>query len=277
MGRASVGHAARALGATAATTCLAVALAGAAPERIAAAVAPRAAVETVVLAGVVALAALAAGALATGCWALAAASLARATGRRAAALDRTARALTPDVLRRVVAAGVGVGLGLGGAVTATATETDLGWQPTTSVVPTATVGTTGVGAVSTDTVPIRSAPASSPATGTATTPAAPAAPPGTATPPPSTAQPSGAADAPAAAETATVRPGDSLWSLAAARLAGRPTDAEIAAAWPRWYEANRDVVGPDPDLLLPGQVLTVPTTDGTAGAAPTDATTGADR
>ena len=52
--------------------------------------------------------------------------------------------------------------------------------------------------------------------------------------------------------------GDTLWSIAARRLGEGATDAEVAAAWPRWYAANRDVVGPDPDLLLPGQVLHAP-------------------
>ena len=36
------------------------------------------------------------------------------------------------------------------------------------------------------------------------------------------------------------------------------TDAEIAQAWPAWHDANREVVGPDPDVLLPGQVLRPP-------------------
>lgn len=53
--------------------------------------------------------------------------------------------------------------------------------------------------------------------------------------------------------------GDTLWGIAAAHLGPAATDAEIAAAWPLWYEANRQVVGPDPDLLQPGQQLTVPT------------------
>jgi nucleoid-associated protein YgaU len=55
-----------------------------------------------------------------------------------------------------------------------------------------------------------------------------------------------------------VRRGDSLWAIAARHLGPRATDGEVAAEWPRWYAANRDVVGPDPDLLLPGQVLRSP-------------------
>ncbi len=56
-----------------------------------------------------------------------------------------------------------------------------------------------------------------------------------------------------------VRRGDSLWAIAARHLGEGATDAEVAAQWPRWYEANRDVVGPDPDLIRPGQVLRPPT------------------
>lgn len=63
--------------------------------------------------------------------------------------------------------------------------------------------------------------------------------------------------------TVVVRAGDTLWSLTARHLGQDASDAEIAAAWPRWYEANAAVIGPDPDLLHPGQVLVVPaTTDG---------------
>lgn len=57
----------------------------------------------------------------------------------------------------------------------------------------------------------------------------------------------------------TVRRGDTLWDLAAAHLTPGATDAEVAASWQRWYTGNRDVIGSDPDLILPGQVLRVPT------------------
>jgi len=56
----------------------------------------------------------------------------------------------------------------------------------------------------------------------------------------------------------TVEPGDSLWSIAAAWLPGRPTASRIAAAWPRWYAANRAEIGPDPALIRPGQALRPP-------------------
>jgi hypothetical protein len=56
----------------------------------------------------------------------------------------------------------------------------------------------------------------------------------------------------------TVRPGDSLWSLTAARLGPFASDVDIARAWPRLYQANRDVIGESPHLLRPGQVLRLP-------------------
>lgn len=52
--------------------------------------------------------------------------------------------------------------------------------------------------------------------------------------------------------------GDSLWSIAAKQLGPRATTADIAAAWPKWYERNRLVIGPDPDVVLPGQILARP-------------------
>ena len=56
--------------------------------------------------------------------------------------------------------------------------------------------------------------------------------------------------------------GDCLWSIAEDRLLqdlGRPATAgEVAVAVHAWWVANRTVIGPDPDRLLPGQVLLPP-------------------
>ena len=57
--------------------------------------------------------------------------------------------------------------------------------------------------------------------------------------------------------------GDCLWDIARAHLAGehpdRPVpDADVATAVQAWWQANAAVIGPDPDLLLPGQVLRPP-------------------
>jgi hypothetical protein len=56
--------------------------------------------------------------------------------------------------------------------------------------------------------------------------------------------------------------GECLWDVAAGWLHQRsgtaPTDAEIAAAVRAWWSVNAGVIGADPDLLLPGQVLSPP-------------------
>jgi nucleoid-associated protein YgaU len=109
--------------------------------------------------------------------------------------------------------------------------------------------------------------AAAPAGGVPDWPAGPAA---TATPAPPTAASDRAgvpdwpgAPAPAEGSHVVVR-GDCLWNIAEARLLERPgqppTDGEIARAVHAWWAANADVVGPDPDRLLPGQVLRPPAT-----------------
>lgn len=59
-------------------------------------------------------------------------------------------------------------------------------------------------------------------------------------------------------DTVVVRPGDCLWSLAAQHLGPEATEVAIAAEWPRWYAANADVIGDNPDLLVPGLRLRTP-------------------
>jgi hypothetical protein len=99
------------------------------------------------------------------------------------------------------------------------------------------------------------------AAASATTPSAVAVPdwPG-GDPAPAAAPPDWPSTPPQAAEH-TVAPGECLWRIAEDRLRdlGRqPTDAEVERAVDRWWSANRDVIGPDPDLIHPGQVLTPP-------------------
>ncbi len=55
-----------------------------------------------------------------------------------------------------------------------------------------------------------------------------------------------------------VRRGDTLWDIAARALGSDASVADIAASWPGWYAANRSTIGPDPDLILPGQRLRPP-------------------
>ncbi|MFI1225784.1 MULTISPECIES: transglycosylase family protein [unclassified Streptomyces] len=45
----------------------------------------------------------------------------------------------------------------------------------------------------------------------------------------------------------TVRPGDNLWAIADAQ--------ELPGGWTGLYETNKDLLGSDPDLILPGQNL----------------------
>jgi nucleoid-associated protein YgaU len=56
--------------------------------------------------------------------------------------------------------------------------------------------------------------------------------------------------------------GECLWQIAADHLRQQtgspPPDAAIARAVRAWWSANADVIGPNPDLLLPGQVLQPP-------------------
>lgn len=208
--------------------------------------------------------------LAVGCALMLLAHVARlalgVTSRTAARVDRLASLLTPRALRRVLA------LGVGGVLLATpaaavddtvAPEVGLGWSVTTSPrLPDASVAA----------APPAAPTPTGPAPVTAVAPAsAAAAGPGPATPTrPARAGGGGSPDAgpsltttaatstPAAHPGHVVAPGDSLWSIAARQLGPGADDAAVAALWPRWYAANADVVGPDPGLLLPGQVLTPP-------------------
>ena len=59
----------------------------------------------------------------------------------------------------------------------------------------------------------------------------------------------------------TVVRGDTLWGIARDildRSDALPTGTEIATAWKLIYATNTEVVGDDPNLILPGQVLTIP-------------------
>jgi LysM repeat protein len=54
----------------------------------------------------------------------------------------------------------------------------------------------------------------------------------------------------------TVRPGDTLSAIAAA--------LRVPGGWQALYTANRSAIGPDPDLIRPGAVLTLPGTGSSA-------------
>lgn len=55
-----------------------------------------------------------------------------------------------------------------------------------------------------------------------------------------------------------VRPGDSLWQIAARGLGPHASREAVAAAWPDWWQTNRAVIGHDPDDLEPGERLVPP-------------------
>lgn len=155
----------------------------------------------------------------------------------------------PAGARRVAALTLGIGLTLGPPVPGTAATV-----VTTAPASASTAAETGPPSSGTATpasaVPDWPAPAAPPATGHGAVGAGP--------------ERSGLPDwprAPAGGEHVVVR-GDCLWEIAERRLAaatGRPpTPAEVAGAVDAWWRANADVIGPDPDLLLPGQVLRPP-------------------
>lgn len=58
--------------------------------------------------------------------------------------------------------------------------------------------------------------------------------------------------------TVVVRAGDSLWALAERDLGPAASPAEVARHARRLHRLNRAVVGPDPDLIHPGQQLRLP-------------------
>lgn len=70
----------------------------------------------------------------------------------------------------------------------------------------------------------------------------------------------------AAPDSVVVRSGDTLWDITARHLGADADAATIATVWPLWFEANRDVIGADPDLILPGTRLVPPSDEALASA-----------
>lgn len=70
----------------------------------------------------------------------------------------------------------------------------------------------------------------------------------------------GAAALPHPARAVTVRPGDTLWALAHDQLGPGASDGAIADHVRTLHRRNAAVIGPDPDLILPGQRLQLPPT-----------------
>lgn len=158
------------------------------------------------------------------------------SGRTAAA---ACRILLPSVLRRVLAGSAGVSVLLSPALASA--------QAVSASAPPAHSAPAGASA------PRHSDPLPAPGV-----PATPLPRRGAARPAPTWPTDTAAPQGRPRGATVRVHPGDSLWLLAAARLGRNATDVQITTCWPRWYALNRDVIGDDPGLITPGQVLRVP-------------------
>jgi resuscitation-promoting factor RpfA len=180
--------------------------------------------------------------------------VAHAAGRSWRRGEQAVLRWAPRVVRRTLVSAVaaGVGLGLGGVAQAATLD------PTVLDPATVGLGWTVTAASSTDTgTPLASLSAGSVSDvsrAVATTPAHSA---------------SAASDG-VPVGSHLVRPGDTLWSIAAEHLAPGADDATIARSWPAWFEANASTIGADPNLLHPGQRLQSPDAGASAvGARPT--------
>ena len=165
-------------------------------------------------------------------------------------LQRLAERVTPALVRRAAAGVLGAGLA-GGALAGGAAATGLpaaAQSPAAASRPVAT-------ARPRPELPALDRPAD---LLPGWTPDRPAAPPAAARPPrvhlvATTPHPQRAVS-----DEVVVRRGDTLWDIAARHLGPAASAAEVAVEWPRWHRANRDVIGPEPGLILPGQRLRPP-------------------
>ena len=183
-------------------------------------------------------------------------------------LDRTA-ARAPWIARRLAGLLLGVGLATGPLTSGPALAGPLTTGPalagplTTGPALAYRVGTVTAGTGAPTGVPALDRPAADrqppPCLPPGWTPDRPAAPPRRAAPTSAlslvTTTPHRAR---AVSEEVVVRRGDTLWDIAARHLGPDASAADIAAEWPRWYVANRSLVGPDPGLIRPGQRLRPP-------------------
>ena len=181
--------------------------------------------------------------------------LAHAPGRVGAVADRLAAAWAPLLTRRVAAVLVGATVS-GGLAPATALAHERAPFPGFGA-------TAPAAATDGASPPQRSTPTDAPASADTSLPPAgwtPSRPVQRRVPAPDLVTSRAAPTHPdeVRATEVVVHRGDTLWGLVSAHLGPDATDADIAAAWPRWHGVNRDVIGADPDRLLPGQVLQVP-------------------
>jgi hypothetical protein len=220
------------------------------------------------------------------CWLAAVtglAAVATTTGRLGALGEAALRHLAPVAVRRVLAVTLSAGVAVGPALPAAATPAG-GAAPSAPVTRAvdpldrpvhADATSTAVGA-SAPTAPTPASPTSASPNPASPTPASPSATAAARTAgapawtPDRPARPVRRAattdvrlvtcwpERPLVEDVVVVRRGDSLWHVAARALGAGASDAEVAEAWPRWYAANRAVIGADPSVLEPGQVLRPP-------------------
>jgi hypothetical protein len=197
-----------------------------------------------------------------GCWlelalcSILAATLPGAAGRVGRRVGAT---ITPPLLARLLSGAVGAGVVLSPVATAWASPSPpasagiaIGW-PTDSPTP----------ALGSSPTPPFGQPVSPPhSVHLSTQPGRPAGSPLPRRPTPTAPEPAAPGPAGPVAGGVTVRAGDSLWLIAAHRLGATAADSAIAAEWPRWYAANRTLVGPDPALITPGTHLSTPISGG---------------
>jgi hypothetical protein len=200
---------------------------------------------------------------------LLAAALARLPGSVGRCAGRLGRILLPRIVHRLVIGSAGLGLLLAPAAAgaspaapsgpATASAAPRLPTPVWPIGPLSSAADRGTGG--SRLVPVDDGRAGASATGTGRTSVpVPAWPTFDASPPlPRSAAPLQANRAPASRAShggqVSVRPGDSLWLIAARRLGAHASAAQIADAWPRWYSRNEAVIGDDPALIRPGQIL----------------------
>jgi nucleoid-associated protein YgaU len=138
-----------------------------------------------------------------------------------------------------------------------------GWTPARPPRPTSPTSTTNAPSTRTPptgtplkiTPPTGTPPKNTPPKNTPPTGAPHTSTPSTSTPPrsaPSRSTP------PTSDDEVIVHRGDTLWSIAERHLGPAATNAEIARDWPHWFTANRDVIGNDPDHLVPDERLHPP-------------------
>jgi LysM repeat protein len=191
-------------------------------------------------------------------------------GRLGRAAEHWSQRVTPAVARRAAGFVLGVGVGVVGApaqalasgpmvavaVDASRTGADPAPDPGFHVTTSTTVAGTTASALA---LPPAAPAPTDPAPGIATEPIAPgftpAAPRVRAQADPTLL---GSRVTAATPDEVVVHRGDSLWSIAARHLDPDASAAEVDRSWRQWFSLNRDRIGPDPDLIRPGQVLRAP-------------------